>query len=358
MKVAAIVGARPQFVKAGPVSQAFAAAGHREILIHTGQHYDANMSQVFFSELGLPEPAVNLEVGSGPQGWQTGLMLMRLEEVFQAEQPDWVLVYGDTNSTLAGSLAACKLRLPLAHVEAGLRSFNRAMPEEHNRVLADHCADLLLCPTPTAVANLEHEGVVQGVHLVGDPMYDAVLQFAALARQRSTLAGELQLTSGGYAFATIHRPYNTDDPVQLQRLLKALSALDLPVVFPVHPRTRGALERWNVGTLERSNVRLLEPLGYLDTLALLQDAAILLTDSGGMQKEAFWLGVPCVTLRPETEWVETVAAGWNRLAWTDEAAILAAVRKPWPTEPPPQVFGQPGASTRIVKLMEEAAGGR
>ena len=348
LKVATIVGARPQFVKAGPVSQALAAAGHQEVLIHTGQHYDANMSQVFFAELGLPAPAVNLEVGSGSQGWQTGLMLMRLEEVFQAEQPDWVLVYGDTNSTLAGSLAACKLRLPLAHVEAGLRSYNRDMPEEHNRVLSDHCADLLLCPTPAAVANLRREGVEQGVHLVGDPMYDAVLHFATLARQRSTLVRDLQLSRRGYALATIHRPYNTDDPEQLQRLLNALSALDLPVVFPVHPRTRARLA--DLPSID-DNVLVLDPVGYLDMLALEQDAAIILTDSGGMQKEALWFGVPCVTLRPETEWVETVASGWNRLAWPDEVAILDAVHRPWPVEPPPPLFGDPGASTRIVHLL-------
>ncbi|MBM4430582.1 MAG: UDP-N-acetylglucosamine 2-epimerase (non-hydrolyzing), partial [Chloroflexi bacterium] len=212
MKVVSVVGARPQFIKEAPVGKALRVAGHTEVLVHTGQHYDDDMSAIFFRDLEIPEPDYNLGVGSGPHGWQTGQMLMRIEEVLLAEKPDWVLVYGDTNSTLAGALAACKLRIPLVHVEAGLRSFNREMPEEHNRVLTDHCVDLLFCPTQTAVDNLAREGITSGVHLVGDTMYDAVLQFAEIARQRSTILQDLGLKPKGYLLATVHRPYNTDNP--------------------------------------------------------------------------------------------------------------------------------------------------
>ena len=238
MKILTVVGARPQFIKAAPVCRALREAGHREFLVHTGQHYDYGMSQVFFEELGIPQPDMNLEIGSGAHGWQTGQMLIRLEEVLLAERPDWVLVYGDTNSTLAGALAAVKLRIPVAHVEAGLRSHNREMPEEHNRVLTDHIADLLLCPTQVAVDNLARENITAGVHLVGDTMYDSVLQFAALARQRSTILDDLGLTPKGYLLATIHRPYNTDVPENLRAILSAFGEIEEPVIFPVHPRTR------------------------------------------------------------------------------------------------------------------------
>lgn len=244
MKVVSIVGARPQFIKAAPVSRALRrVALGEEVLVHTGQHYDHGMSAVFFDELGIPEPDYNLGVGSGPHGWQTGRMLIRIEEVLLEEQPDWVLVYGDTNSTLAGALAAVKLRVPVAHVEAGLRSFNRAMPEEHNRVLTDHAADLLFCPTQTAVDNLAREGITEGVHLVGDVMYDAILYNTALAEQRSNALTRLRLSPGGYALATVHRPRNTDAPERLQDILNALEVIarDMPVVFPVHPRTHQKL---------------------------------------------------------------------------------------------------------------------
>ncbi len=238
MKVVSIVGARPQFIKAVPVGKALRAAGHTEILVHTGQHYDDDMSAVFFRDLEIPEPDYNLGVGSGRHGWQTGQMLIRIEEVLLREKPDWVLVYGDTNSTLAGALAACKLRIPLAHVEAGLRSFNREMPEEHNRVLTDHCSDLLFCPTQTAVDNLAREGITKGVHLVGDTMYDAVLQFAEIARQRSTILQDLGLKPKEYLLATVHRPSNTDHPDNLRNILAAFAEIEEPIIFPVHPRTR------------------------------------------------------------------------------------------------------------------------
>jgi UDP-GlcNAc3NAcA epimerase len=351
MRVVTVVGARPQFIKAAPVSRVLRET-HREVLVHTGQHYDYGMSQVFFDELGIPEPDVNLGVGSGSHGQQTAEMLIGLEKALLVERPDWVLVYGDTNSTLAGALAAAKLQIPVAHVEAGLRSFNRAMPEEHNRVLADHCSDLLFCPTGTAVVNLAREGITRGVHLVGDVMYDAALQHGALARQRSTVVEELGLAGQKFALATIHRPYNTDDPSRLREIVNALGALNMPVVFPVHARTRDRLAKIQNPESAIRNLKSAEPLGYLDMLALEQAASLILTDSGGVQKEAYFFGVPCVTLRPETEWVETVAAGWNRLAWGDAEVVMAAATKSWPTELPPPVFGDGRAAEKILDLLE------
>lgn len=353
MNVVTVVGARPQFIKAAPVSTALRSAGHREILLHTGQHYDHGMSAVFFEELAIPEPDINLGVGSGSHAVQTSRMLEAIERVLLDERPDAAIVYGDTNSTLAGALAACKLGALLAHVEAGLRSFNRAMPEEHNRVLTDHCADILFCPTSTAVRNLAREGLDAGVHLVGDTMYDAVVHFADVAAARSTVLKDLGLEPRAYALATIHRAYNTDDPATLGRLLTALEALPSTVVFPVHPRTRARLEQLGLRpTHER--VRLIEPVGYLDMLVLQGNARVVLTDSGGMQKEAYFLGVPCVTLRPETEWVETVDAGWNVVAGTDPAVIAAAAaRTDWPTPPAPAVFGTGHAAVRIVEILAD-----
>ena len=351
MKILTVVGARPQFIKAAPVSKALAHTGHSEYLLHTGQHYDDQMSAIFFRELGLRDPDLNLGVGSGTQGAQTAQMLSGIEEALLRERADCVLVYGDTNSTLAAALAACKLGIPVAHVEAGLRSFNREMPEEHNRVLTDHCADLLFCPTATAVTNLRNEGITDGVSLVGDTMYDAVLQFSEIAQQQSTVLERLGLEPKRYALATVHRPYNTDVPANLAALVRAfrtlsdvdnLADLDGPVVFPVHPRTRERIAKLNgalgaarlngnhsIGKVsvdgnvtlgdgdfarESGNLRMIEPLGYLDMLMLERNAKVILTDSGGMQKEAYFFGVPCVTLRPETEWVETVETGWNVLA--------------------------------------------
>ncbi len=349
MKVVTVVGARPQFVKAAPVSRALRAAGHVERLIHTGQHYDPSMSQVFFDELEVPAPAANLEVGSGPHGWQTGTMLARLEALLVDERPDRVLVYGDTNSTLAGALAAAKLRIPLAHVEAGLRSFDRDMPEETNRVLTDHASDLLLCPTPLAVANLAREGITRGVLLVGDPMADAVRLFApAGAARAASLHARLGLSPGRYAVATVHRPKTTDDPACLAGVLGALAALDLPVVLPLHPRTRSRLP---ADFAPGPALRLVEPLGYLDLLGLVGGARQVLTDSGGLQKEAYLLGVPCVTLREETEWVETLDAGWNVLAGADPARIREASRALRPPAARPELYGDGHASDRIAAAL-------
>jgi len=358
MKILTIVGARPQFIKAAPVSQAIRNAGHTEFLVHTGQHYDYGMSQVFFDELRIPQPDANLAIGSGAHGQQTGQMLMRLEQVIQEERPDCVLVYGDTNSTLAGALAAVKLQVPVAHVEAGLRSFNRSMPEEHNRVLVDHCADLLFCPTQTAVNLLTTEGITHGVHLVGDTMYDAVLQFVELARQQSTILATLDLDPKHYLLATVHRPYNTDEPENLQGILQAFLSLDEPVIFPVHPRTLKKISELGLGipsftdARQVNNLHLIEPIGYLDMLMLEQNARLILTDSGGIQKEAFFFAVPCITLRPETEWVETVETGWNVLVDADPAKIVNAVASQrWPSGTPPTVFGDGQASTRIVEQL-------
>ena len=358
MKVLTVIGARPQFIKAAPVSKALRQASHQEFLVHTGQHYDYGMSQIFFEEMGIPEPDLNLEVGSGGHGWQTGQMLARLEEVMQQERPDCVLVYGDTNSTLAGALAACKLRLPIAHVEAGLRSFNREMPEEHNRVLTDHCSELLFCPTQTAVDNLAREGISgASVELVGDTMFDAVLQFSKVAQQRSRVLEELRLRPKEYLLATLHRPYNTDISEHLVGILKAFTQLEQTVVFPVHPRTR--LKVSELGSLPgiaeaNGNLMMLDPLGYLDMLMLEQNARLILTDSGGIQKEAFFFGVPCVTLRPETEWVETVQAGWNEIVGADPTRIVEAANKQdWPTGPPPVLFGDGAAASRIVMRLAE-----
>jgi len=361
MKILTVVGARPQFIKAAPVSKALCVAGHTEFLVHTGQHYDYGMSQVFFDELCIPQPDVNLEIGSGAHGQQTGQMLMQIEAVIQAQKPDCVLVYGDTNSTLAGALAAVKLHVPVAHVEAGLRSFNRTMPEEHNRVLTDHCADLLFCPTQTAVNLLAKEGITGGVHLVGDTMYDAVLQFVELARRQSTILEKLNLEPKRYVLATVHRPYNTDEPENLRAILAAFAELDEPVIFPVHPRTHKKIDELDFVTRRTqrapaetgAQLAFIDPVGYLDMLVLEQNARLILTDSGGIQKEAFFFGVPCVTLRPETEWVETVETGWNVLVGADQTKIVAAAtRQQWPTGSPPSIFGDGEASERIVELLK------
>ncbi len=352
MKILTLVGARPQFIKAAPLSLAIRQAGHTEFLLHTGQHYDYGMSQVFFEELGLPEANLNLDVRSGSHGQQTGQMLARIEEVLLAEKPDWAIVFGDTNSTLAGALAAVKLGIPLAHVEAGLRSFNRQMPEEHNRVLTDHCADKLFCPTQTAVDNLAKEGLTQGVHRVGDPMYDAVLLFAERAAQRSTILQDLGLTRGGYLLATVHRAYNTDDPANLAAILSAFATLEEPVIFPIHPRTRQKMQDFGLDSIQSSNLRFIEPVGYLDMLLLEQHARRILTDSGGVQKEAYFFGVPCLTLRPETEWVETVTSGWNLLVGTEAARIRAGVQHTFPEQTaPPELFGDGHAAQKIAGLL-------
>ncbi len=349
MNVLTIVGARPQFIKAAPVSRPLRRVAS-EFLVHTGQHYDRQLSDIFFEELNIPEPDVNLGVRSGPHGWQTAQILTGIEEILLEQDPDWVLVYGDTNSTLAGALAAVKLHIPVAHVEAGLRSFNRRMPEEHNRVLTDHAAALLLCPTQTAVDNLADEGIREGVHLVGDVMVDALLFNAEVAQERSTILEQLQLSSNAYALATVHRPRNTDDADRLRAILAAFAEIgeDMPVVFPAHPRTQQAMASL---APPPDAVHVIEPVGYLDMLALEQHASVILTDSGGVQKEAYLFAKPCVTLREETEWVETVEAGWNVLVGADRRAIVQAALTFRPDGERPPAFGDGRASERIAALL-------
>ncbi|WP_417782629.1 non-hydrolyzing UDP-N-acetylglucosamine 2-epimerase [Terasakiella pusilla] len=314
-KVVSVVGARPQFVKAAALSRAFAACeGIEEVMIHTGQHFDANMSDIFFSELGIPAPKHHLGIGGGKHGEMTGKMLAGIEEILLAEKPDCLLIYGDTNSTLAGALAASKLNIAVAHVEAGLRSFNRRMPEEVNRVLSDHVSKWLFCPTQTAVNNLKTEGITHGVHMVGDVMYDAALDAAKRAQAGSDILARLGLAAGSYSLATVHRAENTDDSQRLQAVfdhLKAVSA-ERTVVLPLHPRTANAVKAHNISL---GFLNIIDPVGYLDMTALLVNCFDVHTDSGGVQKEAYFHGKECVTLRDETEWVETIEAGWNRL-WT------------------------------------------
>jgi UDP-GlcNAc3NAcA epimerase len=348
MKILTIIGARPQFIKAAAVSHVLRQK-NTEVMIHTGQHYDYLMSDVFFNELEIPKPDHNLQVGSAKHSGQTGEMLIRLEPIFEHEMPDFVLVYGDTNSTLAGALVAAKLQIPVAHVEAGLRSFNREMPEEINRILTDHVSELLFCPSQQGADNLKLEGITNGVHVVGDVMYDAILKYIALAEKKSEIMRSLNLEKGKYLLATVHRAANVDDPERLFDILETLSMTGETVVFPSHPRTLKAIKsaEFSLG----KNIKLIEPVGYLDMLWLEKNARMTLTDSGGVQKEAYWMGVPCVTLRNETEWVETAQTGWNIVAGVDRAKILSAVRDfPVPASRP-ALFGNGDASQQIVQHL-------
>jgi UDP-GlcNAc3NAcA epimerase len=352
MKVLSIVGARPQFIKAAAVSRVLRDK-HQEILVHTGQHYDQNMSEIFFRELDIPEPDINLNVGSGDHGFQTGKMLARIERVLKKERPDLVLVYGDTNSTLAGALAAAKLHIRVAHVEAGLRSFNRLMPEEINRIIADHLSDLLFCPSQTSVDNLAAEGIKKGVHLVGDVMADALIHVTHHACTFSNILDRYNLTEKEYLLATVHRPENTDDPTRLMNILTAFSRIEEKIIFPVHPRTRQKIVALSMDQLWPSlnNLMLVDPLGFLDMVRLEQGARLILTDSGGIQKEAYWLAVPCITLRDETEWVETVETGWNLLTGSDAERIIEAVYSFCPNSAQQVLYGDGKASNRIISLI-------
>jgi UDP-GlcNAc3NAcA epimerase len=357
MRITTVIGNRPQFVKAAAVSGPLREVAE-ETMIHTGQHYDDELSAIFFDELGIPPPDRELGIGSGTSTEQTARTLAALEPELAAARPDVVLVYGDTNSTLAGALAGAQAPLPVAHVEAGMRSFDRTMPEELNRVLADHASSLLLCSTPTAVSNLEREGVAGEVRLVGDVMADVALAFAPVARERSQALAEHGVEPGGYLLVTAHRAGNVDDPERLERLVELLEALPLRAVFPVHPRTRARLEAAGslLGRLERApHVRLTRPLGYIDFLALLQSARGLLTDSGGAQKEAYLAGVPCITLRSTTEWRETVEAGWNVLVDLDAQAARTALEREVPVERPP-LYGDGRAGERVVEAIVRMAG--
>jgi len=365
MKIVTVIGARPQFVKAAPISKAIRAHNQAEgqtlhiqdIIIHTGQHYDANMSDVFFQELEIPPPTYNLGVGSGSHATQTGQMLIQLEGLLQTERPDILLLYGDTNSTLAGALAATKIHIPIAHVEAGLRSFNRQMPEEINRVLTDHMSDALFCPTQQAVTNLSNEGISLNVFNVGDVMYDAFLYFSQIAQKQSKILKKqgLQETDNNirpYHLATVHRAENTDEPDRLKPIFKALSNLDCTIVLPLHPRTRNALEKHKI--TPSPNIQLIDPVSYLDMCQLLKHAQLVLTDSGGLQKEAFFAGVPCVTMRDETEWVETVQAGWNIVAGASTHSIQKAVSTLSNTSltKPPSLYGTGNTASKILTYLK------
>ncbi|HNQ95239.1 MAG TPA: UDP-N-acetylglucosamine 2-epimerase (non-hydrolyzing) [Anaerolineales bacterium] len=346
--IVSIVGARPQFIKAAPVSRAL-TSHFNEVMIHTGQHYDYEMSDLFFKEMDMRQPDFNLGIGGGTHGAQTGMMLIELEKVMSSVKPDCILVYGDTNSTLAGALTAAKAGTPLAHVEAGLRSYNRAMPEEVNRVLTDHVSTWLFCPTDVAVQNLKKEGIVKGVHQIGDVMYDALLHNLEIAREKSQILARMSLKKGEYALATVHRAGNTDNRNNMQSILDALGSLPTRVIFPVHPRTRKRIEEWELAV--NSNVSLIEPLGPLDILQLLENANCILTDSGGMQREAYLLGARCITLREETEWVETVSAGWNSLAGVDAKRIRALYETWKPAGERPLLYGDGRAAEKIVQIL-------
>lgn len=332
LKIITVVGTRPQFVKAATVSRALASFNEQsdslyfeEQIVHTGQHYDENMSKVFFNQLQIPHPSINLDVGSGSHGHQSGVMLEKIENILLELSPDLVLIYGDTNSTLAAALAAVKIHIPVAHVESGLRSFNRQMPEEINRVIVDHISAILFCPTDTAVGNLANEGITEGVYQVGDVMYDSVLFNINIAERSSKILEHLELKSKSFYLATIHRAENTDNKDKLNGILDALTRIDMPILLPMHPRTKNTLGARldEIG----SGIRIIDPVSYLDMLMLEVNARVILTDSGGVQKEAYWANVPCITLRDETEWTELVKAGCNRVVGSDTFAIIDAVEK-------------------------------
>lgn len=354
MKIMSIVGARPEFIQAAPVSRAL-RHDHVEILVHTGQHYDYRMSRVFFEHLGLPEPDVNLEVGSGSHGQQTAEMLARLEHAALEYRPDLIIVRGDTNSTLAGALAAAKLGIPLAHIEAGERSYNKHMPEEINRLVADRLSDVLFCITRNAIHHLAEEGITGGVHYSGDVMLDALEHNLPIARQRSTIVAELGLSTDGYLLATVHRAGNTDNPDNLRNLIDAFNRIREPIIFPVHPRTQAAIDR--LGLAFKPHVRAIEPVGYLDMLMLESHARAILTDSGGVQREAYFLSIPCITLRAETEFMETAATGWNRLVGTDPEQIIAAAHDLTPPGAHPPLFGDGHAAEHIAHVLNSGLPG-
>lgn len=355
MKVVSVIGARPQFIKCGPVSRQLRAK-HEEIIIHTGQHYDANMSDVFFRELDIPAPDYNLEVGSGTHGEQTSRMLTGIERILLETKPDYVLIYGDTNSTLAGALAASKLHIPVAHVEAGLRSYDRTMPEEINRVVADHVSDLLFCPTRVSAENLRREGIEQGVSVTGDVMVDTLYYARDQRKLTNAPVHELGQNPGDYLIATIHRASNTDDIRNLAAILQAFSDSPFTVVFPLHPRTRKIIQNEGLEQYVGEKIRITDPLPYTTMLSLVSNARAVLTDSGGIQKEAYILKKPCITIRDNTEWVETVQDGWNVLTGADRHRISQAIRDLDHRMPRThsEVYGDGHAAERIVSILENS----
>lgn len=353
MKIVSVVGARPQFVKLAPIHKAALAAGAEHVIVHTGQHYDPMLSDVFFEDLGIGAPDVHLGVGSGSHGVQTGAMLAALDGVLDAHRPDWVLVYGDTNSTVAAALSAVKMHIPVAHLEAGLRSFNRRMPEEHNRVMTDHAADLLLAPTQVAVDHLAAEGLAERTVLVGDVMTDVLFEVRdTVGASPSPLLGETGLAPGGFYLATIHRAENTDDPARLAEIVAALGGLDRPVVLLAHPRVIAKAAEHGI-PLSQGGLIAHRPLAYPELIAAVLASAGVVTDSGGLQKEAFLLRVPCTTVRTETEWVETVQLGWNVLANSADE-IAAAVTRPRPADTDQAPYGDGRAAERVIRELASA----
>jgi UDP-N-acetylglucosamine 2-epimerase len=353
MKIATIIGARPQFIKYGLLSKELREK-HQIILIHTGQHYDYRMNKVFFDQLEIPEPSYNLGIGSGSHAYQTGEMIKGIEDILLSQKPDMAMVFGDTNSTIAGALAAAKIHIKVAHVEAGLRSFDRTMPEEINRILTDHCSDFLFCPTKTAMNNLKKEGISKGVYLTGDIMVDA-LNYNKEIAERSKILDSLGLTSKRYTLVTLHRASNTDIRENLANISSALIELSKKgqnIVFPVHPRTNKLLKNYDLYDGLMAAAKLVEPLGYFEFLKLLSHASKVLTDSGGIQKEAYILKVPCITLRENTEWVETIQDGWNVLAGTNKEKIIMLSQSFDPKHPNSDLFGN-GACEKIVRLIDE-----
>lgn len=352
MKILSVVGARPEFIQAMPVSKALRSE-NAEILVHTGQHYDYLMSQTFFDELDIPTPDYNLETGSGSHAQQTAEIMVRLEEVLLKEKPDLVIVRGDTNSTLAGSLAASKLHIPVAHIEAGERSYDRRMPEEVNRIVTDHLSNLLFCVSHTAVRRLESEGIIDNVYWVGDVMMDAMLEVLPISRQRSNILTRLGLRASEYSLVTIHRAANTEDSKRLSQIVEIINCASETVVFPAHPRTRNALE--HLGSKFLDHVKLIDSVGYLDMLALEENARLIATDSGGVQREAYFLGIPCLTLREETEWVETVSSGWNKLVGVDPENAIESWLTFLPSPDRPAIFGDGNAANRIASIINRQA---
>lgn len=350
MKILTVIGARPQFIKAAAVSNIIRQQ-HEEILVHTGQHYDENMSRVFFEELRIPKPNYNLKIGSGGHGQQTGTMLIQLEELYLKERPDMVLVYGDTNSTLAGALCASKLIIPVAHIEAGLRSFNKNMPEEQNRILTDHISKYLFVPTTSAVKNLSNEGITKDVHNVGDVMYDATLNFTELSKEKSVIVEKLNLYEEEFILATIHRAENTNDINRLRNIIEALNESGERIILPLHPRTKKYMDDY--GLIFNNNIKIIEPAGYLDMISLEMHCKKIVTDSGGVQKEAFFMNKPCITMRDETEWIETVEHGWNIIAGTDKAKILDGIVNFMPNKAKTNIFGDGHATEKILKIINK-----
>lgn len=351
MKIVSVVGARPEFIQAMPVSRAI-RVDHQEVLVHTGQHYDYLMSQAFFDELEIPVADYNLGVGSGSQARQTAEMMVGLEEVFLKEKPDWAIVRGDTNSSLAAALVAAKLNIPMAHIEAGERSWNRSMPEEINRRVADRLAGLHFCVSEIGRRNLAAEGIVDTVHWVGDVMLDALLYALPIARTTSRILNHLRIEPRSYSLVTIHRPMNTDEPDRLRRILSALKQVSETVILPAHPRTRRALLDMDVRLDD--HIKLIEPVGYFDMLALEENARLIATDSGGVQREAYYVRVPCLTLRDETEWIATIETGWNKLVGADPNLIRDAWFNFVPAEEHPPIYGTGAAAREIAEVLSNA----